>query len=1039
MPKGLSLLLFLGYCTLSQGIFLKLATAQITPDGTTNTTVDVDGNDFTINQGDRAGSNLFHCFRDFSVPNGGSAFFNNAADIVNIFSRVTGGNISNIDGLIRANDANLFLINPAGIIFGAGARLDFGGSFYGSTADSILFEDGEFSATDLDNRPLLTINAPIGLNFRDNPGDIVNNSVPDDNGSLSGSPGATFALLGGDVNFTGGVIDSGGSNVFIGGLSESGTISLDDNFHPSFPDDVARADVSIINGAMVDVSAGGGGSITVNARNLEVRDGSQLLAGIREGLGTSEAQAGDITINATDTVLFNNSEALSEVDRGAVGNAGDVSITTGSLEVTNGSKVSARTFGQGNAGSVEITANDFIKFDGEGKGKDGFENGARSEVGSDAVGNAGDVSITTGSLEVTNGAQVSASTNGVGNAGSVTIKATDLVKFDGEDQEGKPSGAFSNVNRGAEGNAGGVSITTGSLEVLNSAKVSATTWEKGNAGSVTIKATDLVKFDGEDRDGNISAAFTQVNSTAVGKAGGVSITTGSLEVTNGAQVSASTNGVGNAGSVTIKATDLVKFDGVSSQGVPSGAFSRVNSGAEGNAGGVSITTKSLEVLNGALLDVSTRGKGDAGSVTIKATDLVKFDGEDKDGFPSEAFSGVNSGAEGNAGGVSITTGSLEVTNGARVSASTRGVGDAGSVTISTNTFEASNGGQLISNTSSQFPAGNVILKVKDKITVSGSETGIFANTTKGSTGQGGSINIDPQSVTIQDGATIAVNSDGSGQGGSITLAAEELTLDNGTISAETRSNNGGDLTLILQDLLLLRNGSQISTTAGNEEFGGDGGNITIDTPFIVAFPNQNNDITANAFEGNGGNINITTEGIFGIEERSSNPPNNTNDIDASSEFGLDGTISISNPDANIRPKDTEIPSNPIESEPTFAQACQSARTTDQPSGLTIKGKGGIPPKPSEPFTADALIPDGKTITIDKETDLNSLLEGEIETEQEDTNYIPADIKPIKTDSGDIYPARGIIKTEDGQIILTRYPTDNIDTRTPHKSANCAPS
>ena len=592
MQKGLSLLLFLGYCTLSQGIFLKLATAQITPDGTTNTTVDVDGNDFTINQGDRAGSNLFHSFRDFSVPNGGSAFFDNAADIANIFSRVTGGNISNIDGLIRANDANLFLINPAGIIFGAGARLDIGGSFYGSTADSILFEDGEFSATDLDNRPLLTINAPIGLNFRDNPGDIVNNSVPDDNGSLSVSPGVTFALLGGDVNFTGGAIDSSGSNVFIGGLSESGTISLDDNFHPSFPDDVARADVSIINGARVDVRAGGGGSITVNAGNLELREGSELLAGIREGLGTPEAQAGDITINATDTVLFNNSEALSEVDRGAVGNAGDVSITTGSLEVTNGSKVSARTFGQGNAGSVKITANDFIKFDGEGKGKDGFENGARSEVGSDAVGNAGDVSITTGSLEVTNGAQVSASTNGVGNAGSVTIKTTDLVKFDGEDQEGKPSGAFSNVNPGAVGTAGGVSITTGSLEATNNGQVSASTWGVGNAGRVTIKATDLVKFDGEGKARGSAGAFSQVNFPGEGNAGGVSITTNSLEVTNGAEVSANTFGEGDAGSVTINATDSVKFDGEDrdgdNSGDNSGAFSQVkfsgigNSPAEGN-------------------------------------------------------------------------------------------------------------------------------------------------------------------------------------------------------------------------------------------------------------------------------------------------------------------------------------------------------------------------------------------------------------------------------------------------------------------------
>ncbi|MEO1672636.1 MAG: filamentous hemagglutinin N-terminal domain-containing protein, partial [Cyanobacteria bacterium J06631_2] len=177
MPKALFVPL-----QLSLGTVICLHTssllAQVTSDGTVNTQVNQNGNVAEITGGETRGDNLFHSFQDFSVGTGNEAFFDNANDISNIFSRVTGGRISDIDGAIRANgSANLFLINPAGIIFGENASLSIGGSFLGTTADSILFEDGEFNATDLDNPPLLTVNAPIGLSFRDNPASIKVNST----------------------------------------------------------------------------------------------------------------------------------------------------------------------------------------------------------------------------------------------------------------------------------------------------------------------------------------------------------------------------------------------------------------------------------------------------------------------------------------------------------------------------------------------------------------------------------------------------------------------------------------------------------------------------------------------------------------------------------------------------------------------------------------------------------------------------------------------------------------------------------------------
>ena len=607
---------------------------------------------------------------------------------------------------------------------------------------------------------------------------------------------------------------------------------------------------------------------------------------------------------------------------GAVGNAGGVSITTGSLEVLNGAQISASTNGQGNAGSVTINANDLVKFDEEGK--DEGNSGAFSNVNRDAVGNAGGVSITTGSLEVLNGAGVIASTFGQGNAGSVTINANDLVKFDGSDPDGNTSAARSQVNPGAVGNAGGVSITTGSLEVTNGAQLSASTLGQGDGGSVTINANDLVKFDGEGEDGFNSGAGSTVESEAVGNGGDVSITTGSLEVTNGAQLSASTRGQGDGGSVTINANDLVKFDGEDADGFNSGAGSTVESEAVGNAGGLSITTDSLEVLNGAQLSASTRGQGNAGSVTIEANDLVKFDGEDADGNSSAARSQVESEAVGNGGGVSITTGSLEVLNGAQLSASTFGQGNAGSVTIN----------------------ANDLVKF-DGVGLDGGDSGAFSQVNRNGVGDAGGVSISTGSLEVTNGARVSASSLGQGNAGSLEIDAKSIRLDNnGRIATNTRSTDGNpqaNINIRSRDLIL-RRGSNITANATGENV--IGGNITINTGVLAGYEDSN--IKADSADDRGGNVVIKAEGVFGMQFREEDSPL-TSDITATGVNNeLSGNVEIDTTQSDPTRGLGEVEADTVDSSTQISDPCVPGNPGFGSSFVSI-GRGGLPMSPTEPL------------------------------------------------------------------------------------------
>ena len=433
-------LLTTGYlCMTSQ-----VSQAQVTSDSTLNTVVTPNVNGVEITGGETRQSNLFHSFQGFSVPVNSEAFFNNADSINNIFSRVTGGNISNIDGAIRANgNANLFLINPAGIIFGQNARLDIGGSFYGSTADSILFDGGEFSAVNNLDAPTLTVNAPIGLNLRDNPQPIINQSIID---GLQIDPGQNLTLVGGDINFDGGIAFAPSGRIELGGLSTSGTVNFNEDLSLNFPENIARSDINFTNGSFISVASEQGGSINLNARNISLSDGSFIFGGlIPTESSFPEAQAGDVTLNATETISLDginsitgvNSAIFNSIEAGAVGNGGDIAIDSRNLSLTNGGQIQTIVRqgnpqfeippGNGNAGDINLNIEDTVTVSGISEIVNINEVDASrpsfvsSSLDFGTTGESGSIFITAGSLDVNDGGAVQSSTFGFGNAGDITL------------------------------------------------------------------------------------------------------------------------------------------------------------------------------------------------------------------------------------------------------------------------------------------------------------------------------------------------------------------------------------------------------------------------------------------------------------------------------------------------------------------------------------------------------------------------------------------------------------------------------------------
>ena len=807
--------------------FLNSARAEIIPDNTLGHESSVVTPNQTINDissdiidgGAIRGVNLFHSFQEFNIDSGRGVYFNNPSGIENILTRVTGTNVSHILGTLGVlGNANLFFINPNGIIFGPNAHLNINGSFIASTANSIKFADGTlFSTRTSESAPLLAISTPIGLQYGKNPGTIqvkgdsqgfaINTTT-----GLQIQPNQTLALVGGDISLEGATLKTNGGTLELGSVAGEGLVSLSptsQGFSLDYDGVENFGNIQLSNETNIDTSGIiRGGGIQIQTGNLQISQGSRIAS-----FTAGPISSGDIRVNATDSV---------EV------------IGTGRFE-------------QAFAQIIDPTVN-----------PSEFRNGFFGvTVG---TGRGANLAINTGKLILRNGAFILVSTFGQARGGNVNVNASKSVEL--------IDSLLATGNRfGSNGDAGNLSLNTQNVTLQDRGLIGSSSFGNGKAGDISITSSDSIDMTGGKTFSELivgTGINTSISSFTLGisDAGNIDINTNKLTLRDRAQILASTFSSGNAAKLVLNTSSIHVIGSTTqeSNNLTTGFGNLANSASTGNAGEVIINTSTLLIENGGQVGTATFGRGNAGNMRLNASDIKIIGINSNDGNPSA----------------------------------------------------------LSTSSESSFAAG------------------------------AGNLTINTDILQVRDGGAIVVRSEGLGTAGSLNVNAHSIRLDNKSfLSADTRgisadpNQQQANINLRSQNVIMLRN-SNITTNARGENV--IGGNININTDFLVAA--ENSDISANSTDFRGGRVTINAKAVLGSQSRNALTQNN--DITAtgaSPEFT--GTVEINTPEVDPSNGLVTLPSNLVDPS-QLDNSCRPGSTQSQ-SSFIATGRGGLPLSATEPL------------------------------------------------------------------------------------------
>ena len=747
--------------------------------------------------------------------------------------------------------------------------------------------------------------------------------------------GQTLALVGGNVFVDGGNLTARAGRIELGSVDSNSLVKLNQNslgWSLDYSEVSNFQDINLAQAASLEVSGNGGGNVSLQGRQVIITDGSAILA---DNVGDSNG--GKLQVNASELLVVAGTSAdlpfisrlSTDVAPVATGNGGDIELNGGTVIIADGAQVISSTYGSGNTGNIKVKADDVKLISGSpiayssgiftlvwGSGKGGgvdieannifvldgaeaaaltFGDGAggnlnvkansieltgtspnglssRFSTNTEGTGDGGNLTIDSEYLLVADGGAIQSSVFGSGDGGNLLVKANQVELISGAPGVG-PSGLFVNVEQGATGNGGKLSIESESLFIADGAQAVVVTFGEGNAGLLEIKANEI-ELSGTSPGGFSSGLFSNVEETAIGNGGQINIETQRLQIADGAEIAAITQGSGMGGAIQVQA-DEIELIGISPN-APSGLFTAVQAQAEGSGGNLVINTRSLKVTDGAQIAVSTAGSGDGGELEITADTVELIGGSE---FGASGIFGNAIASTGDGGNIRIATNSLNIQDGATISASnfsstgntppgqgkagnifidansvqlnnissgtpstitastnaggggeiilnvaesitlsnnsqitaeTKGTGDGGTIAVNANSLELNNGGFLSTSTEADGNAGKIEVQA-DNITFTGLDSGIFSEVKDAATRDGGSIDINAKTFNLNDRAQVSTDSFGLGQAGNIFITADKISSNQGKITAASTQAGGGNINLDT-NFLSLDNNSSLSTS-----------------------------------------------------------------------------------------------------------------------------------------------------------------------------------------------------------------------------------